>query len=113
LSLDKLPRQWAWASRCTPDAPSAVRRYQALGRSDNEGWNHCCALFRAQLDTTAVGDIRLALNQSQPLGNAWFHAKIEQMTGQRREARPRGWACVESRRDQAMLSGQTRLHFAE
>ncbi|MCA2997732.1 MAG: hypothetical protein ING75_03930 [Rhodocyclaceae bacterium] len=34
--------------------------------------------------------IRLALNQSQPLGNARFYAKIESMTGVRREARPRG-----------------------
>lgn len=48
------------------------------------------ALFRAQLDDEAISDIRLALHQSQPLGNTRFHATIEQMTGIRREARPRG-----------------------
>jgi putative transposase len=48
------------------------------------------ALFRAHLDGAAIDDIRLALNQSQPLGNARFYAKIESMTGVRREAKPRG-----------------------
>ena len=33
---------------------------------------------------------RLALNQSQPLGNSRFLAHIEAMTGIRRETRPRG-----------------------
>jgi len=32
----------------------------------------------------------LALNQKQPLGNSRFDAEIEDMTGQRREAKPRG-----------------------
>jgi len=30
------------------------------------------------------------LNQNQPLGNSRFYAKIEAMTGQKRQARPRG-----------------------
>ena len=50
-------------------------------------------MFRAQLDGAAIDDIhdiRLALNQSQPLGNSRFLAKIEKVTGTRREARPRG-----------------------
>ena len=47
------------------------------------------ALFRAQLDRAAIDDIRLALNQSPPLGNKRFYVKIEQMTGIRREAEPR------------------------
>lgn len=34
--------------------------------------------------------IRLALHQSQPLGNERFYAKIEKMSGMRREAKPRG-----------------------
>jgi putative transposase len=38
----------------------------------------------------AIDDIRLALNQNQPLGNSRFHAQIEAMTGQKREAKPRG-----------------------
>ncbi|HQQ35209.1 MAG TPA: hypothetical protein PK372_04655 [Rugosibacter sp.] len=32
----------------------------------------------------------LALNQKQPLGNSRFYAEIEDMTGRRREAKPRG-----------------------
>lgn len=64
--------------------------YQRLGRTDEERQAHYRGLFRAQLDRAATDDIRLALNQSQALGNARFYAKIEQMTGQRREARPRG-----------------------
>jgi putative transposase len=48
------------------------------------------ALFRAQLYHAAVDDIRLALNQSQPLGNSRFLAKIEKVTGIRREACLRG-----------------------
>lgn len=48
------------------------------------------ALFRQALDGEALSDIRLAANQSQPLGSARVMDAIEQMTGQRREARPRG-----------------------
>jgi putative transposase len=48
------------------------------------------ALFRPQLDDEAIGDIRLALDQGQPLGDSRFLARIEQATGQRREAKPRG-----------------------
>lgn len=47
-------------------------------------------LFRAQLDRKAIDDVRLALNQNQPLGNSRFYAKIEATTGHRREAEPRG-----------------------
>ena len=36
----------------------------------------------------AVADIRLALNQTQPLGNSRFLDVIEQATGQRREPKP-------------------------
>jgi len=48
------------------------------------------ALFRTQIDEPALADIRLALSQSQPLGNARFMDMIEKMTGLRREAKPRG-----------------------
>ena len=37
-----------------------------------------------------LNDIRLALQQSQPLGNSRFADKIEQMTEQRREVKARG-----------------------
>jgi putative transposase len=42
------------------------------------------------LDKEAIDDIRLALNQNQPLGNSRFYAKVEAITGQRREPKPRG-----------------------
>ena len=37
-------------------------------------------------------DLRLALNQDQPIGNDCFYREIEAMTGQRRELRQRGRA---------------------
>ena len=47
-------------------------------------------LFRTGLDEAAVAELRLAIQQSQPIGSERFLHQIEQMTGQRREARPRG-----------------------
>ena len=64
--------------------------YLSLGRSDKARQAAYRALFRAQLDRAALDDIRLALHQSQPLGNARFYARIENMTGIRREAKPPG-----------------------
>ena len=46
--------------------------------------------FRPELDDEAIADIRLALNQSLPLGNSRFHEQIARSVGERREARPRG-----------------------
>ena len=64
--------------------------YQSLGRGDKERQAAYRGLFRAQLDGAAIDGIRLALNQSQPLGNSRFLARIEKVTGVRREVRPRG-----------------------
>lgn len=64
--------------------------YQSLGAPGEERQSAYRALFRAQLDNEALGDIRLALNQSQPLGNERFYRHIEQMIGQRRESKPCG-----------------------
>lgn len=64
--------------------------YLALDRAMPERLAAYRALFRAELDAAAIDDIRLALNQGQPLGNSRFYAAIEQATGQRREVRPRG-----------------------
>jgi putative transposase len=64
--------------------------YRQLGASDQERQIAYRALFRAELDRAAIDDIRLALVQNQPLGNARFYARIEKLTGARREARPRG-----------------------
>ncbi|MEA3642839.1 MAG: hypothetical protein VBE63_23285 [Lamprobacter sp.] len=40
--------------------------------------------------TPATSRARLAIQQPQPIGSERFLHQIEQMTGQRREARPRG-----------------------
>ncbi len=45
-----------------------------------------CELFGARLDSKAIDDIRLALNQNQPLGHSRFYARIESVTGQRRKS---------------------------
>jgi putative transposase len=47
-------------------------------------------LFRNELDGEAIADVRMALNQGQPLGNGRFLDTVERMAGQRRETRPRG-----------------------
>jgi putative transposase len=64
--------------------------YLALGHEDRDRQSAYRSLFRADLDGVAIADIRLALNQGQPVGDSRFHERIEQMTGIRREARPRG-----------------------
>ncbi len=66
-------------------------------------------LFRAQLDKAAVDDIRLALAQNQPLGNERFYARIEKLTGLRREARPRGRPRILSDENIAAELGQGEL----
>jgi len=72
--------------------------YRALGRDDRERQAAYRGLFRAHLDREALDDIRLALNQGQPVGNARFLARIEQITGIRCEARPRGRPRVDAAR---------------
>lgn len=64
--------------------------YMALGREESERIEAYRALFEPQLDVKAISDIRMALNQGQPLGDSRFLASIERMTGQKREAKPRG-----------------------
>ena len=82
--------------------------YLALGKSDKARQAAYRALFRPQLDKAAIDDIRLALNQNQPLGNNRFYAKIERMTGVRREARPRGRPRLEDAAPSA-VEGQGKL----
>jgi putative transposase len=53
----------------------------------------------------AIEELRLAINQSQPLGNKRFYAKIERMTGQRREGKPRGRPRQERTTKDAPLAG--------
>ena len=48
------------------------------------------ALFRSELDDDAIGDIRLALTQSQPLGDDRFAERICARVGVRRAHQKRG-----------------------
>ncbi|WPL15244.1 Transposase [Thiorhodovibrio winogradskyi] len=65
-------------------------------------------LFRTGLDEAALAELRLAIQQSQPIGSERFLQQIEQMTGQRREARPRGRPRLEPE-GSAVLPGQMEL----
>ncbi|MEQ1533568.1 MAG: transposase [Sideroxydans sp.] len=84
--------------------------YLSLGITDEERQSAYRALFRAQLDDHAISDIRLALNQNQPLGNERFYQHIEQMTGQRRESKPRGRPRVITESD-SDIQGQGELEL--
>ena len=64
--------------------------YLALSPHDNARCDLYRDLFRTALDEQPLADLRLALNQDQPVGNSRFYAQIEAMTGQRRELRKRG-----------------------
>jgi len=83
--------------------------YQAMGRNAAERQAAYRDLFRAQLDSKAIDDIRPALNQSQPLGDSRFYAKREAMTGQRREAKPRGRPRVQHDESAEKDVGQRKL----
>ena len=83
--------------------------YEALGTTDSARHSAYRALFRVGLDMAAINDIRLALNQSQPLGNTRFHSQIERKLGERREARPRGRPRKEEDEGVPVLPGQEKL----
>ena len=61
-----------------------------LGANDKNGQDAHRAPFPASLDQAAIDDIRLALNENQPLGNSRFMTKIARVTSERCEARPCG-----------------------
>lgn len=83
--------------------------YLDIARTDKERQSNYRALFRADLDKAAIRDIRLALNQSQPVGNARFLARVEKMTGIRRQARPRGRPRLKPMDTEALVKGQGKL----
>ena len=66
--------------------------YATLGWDDANRQSAYRELFDHVLPDKTLADIRLALNQTQPLGNSRFYDAIEQATGQRREGKPRGRA---------------------
>lgn len=78
--------------------------YRALGKTAAERQSAYRGMFRTQLDREAIDNIRLALNQSQPLGNERFYQQIEKMTGQRRESKARGRPRVRSGSDDDLVN---------
>ena len=64
--------------------------YRGLGTADDERLASYRALFRSELDADALGDIRLALTQSQPLGDDRFAERICAKVGVRRARPTRG-----------------------
>ena len=83
--------------------------YLSLGRGPKERQAAYRAFFRVQLDRAAIAEIWLALNQSQPLGNERYYAKIERMTGVRGEAKPRGRPRREPGAEEGTPDGQGAL----
>ena len=94
LAVD--PAHYRWSSyRANGLAQADVRLtphevYVALGATQAARCGAYRGLFRSELDAAAVNDIRLALNQNQPLGNGRFLARVARAVGERRQARPRG-----------------------
>jgi putative transposase len=64
--------------------------YQGLGITDDQRLASYRALFRSELDDDAIADIRLALTQSQPLGDDRFTERICAKVGVRRAKPKRG-----------------------
>ena len=64
--------------------------YRGLGTNRQERCGHYRALFQSRLESDSISDIRMALQQSQPLGNSRFADKIEKATGVRPELKARG-----------------------
>ena len=64
--------------------------YLALDASAETRQSAYRALFHPHLESSAIADIRLALNQSKPLGDQRFHAKLAGIAGESLQARPRG-----------------------
>jgi putative transposase len=64
--------------------------YLSLDTKQDQREANYRALFADEIDVAQITDIRMALQQSQPLGNTRFADTIERVTGERREVRPRG-----------------------
>ena len=90
------PAQYRWSSYRanglgqTDNLLTSHAVYLGLDRDNEERQVAYRALFRPELEREALADIRLALNQGQPLGTGRFLDQIERMVGRRCEVRPRG-----------------------
>jgi len=92
----KDPAEYPWSSYRAnglgqrAEGLTAHPLYTMLGANLSERLRAYRSMFRPELDADAIGDIRQALNQSQPLGDSRFHAEIEAALGARCQPRPRG-----------------------
>lgn len=90
------PAQYRWSSYRHNGLGQADERltahplYQSLGHEAGVRLGRYRALFRAELDDEAIGDIRLALAQSQPLGDDRFAEHICAKVGVRQARAKRG-----------------------
>lgn len=90
------PAQYRWSSyRCNGLGQADERitphsLYFALGQDESVRLAEYRGLFRSELDAEALGDIRLALAQGQPLGNERFGEIICAAAGVRRANRRPG-----------------------
>jgi putative transposase len=64
--------------------------YKALGTDEATISKHYRALFRTKLAHDPISDIRMALQQSQPLCNSRFADKVAKITGVRPALKARG-----------------------
>ncbi len=111
------PSDWPWSSyranalgeRSAILAPHPL--YLALGSAPGERREAYRNLFRDALEDAPLADLRLALNQNQPLGNDRFYAEIEAVTGHRREPRKRGRPKKQPIDDPAPDLRQQELHL--
>jgi len=90
------PAQYRWSSYRAnglgqaDDLLTPHALYLGLDKDAQERQSVYRALFRPELEQEALADIRLALDQGQPLGNGRFLDQVERMVGRRCEVRPRG-----------------------
>ena len=83
--------------------------YSELGNDNSSRCHAYRALFRDALDDVPLADLRMALNQDQPIGNDRFYREIEAMTGQKRALRKRGRPRKHKEEDSAETKRQTGL----
>jgi len=76
----------------------------ALAANDPERLRAYRDLFRHALDRDAIADIRLCLDQGQPLGDSRFHDIVARVVGHRRDPRPRGRPRKDRRSDSLSLT---------
>ena len=83
--------------------------YLALGQGEVQRQAAYRDLFQTALDAAPIAELRMALNQNQPIGNARFYTEIEAMIGQRRDLRKRGRPCKMDTEESAGRSEQNEL----